>query len=64
MLRVPKSDVEVVRGMKSREKTVKVDSSSLAAPTGKGMSKPDAMEHAEKIVSRVQELLETGVKGG
>lgn len=64
MLKVPKSDVEVVKGMKSREKTVKVDSSSLAAPTGRGNRKPHASEDAATIISRVQELLETGVKGG
>lgn len=64
MLKVPKSDVEVVRGMKSREKTVKVDSSSLVATTGKGKSKSDTAEDANMMVSRVQELLERGRDGG
>ena len=63
-MKISKSDVEVVRGMKSKEKTVKVDSLSIAAPTGTGKSKLDITEHAATIVSRVQELLKAGVEGG
>lgn len=49
--------------MKSREKTVKVDSLSLAATTGKGKSKSETAEDADMMVFRVQELLERGRDG-
>ena len=63
MLSVPKSDVEVVRGMKSREKTVKIDSTSLAAPVGKGKSNLSATVDSATLVWTVKELLEKGVDG-
>ncbi len=60
MLKVPKSDVEVVRGVRSREKTVKVGTESLQPKREKG--KPSEVDdEGTQVIASVRNLLKEEV---